>query len=107
MNELHFDQMTHEIHDPDRLARLVRHCKARMEDFGPGGPQVLAADQGAGRVTLHFPGQDRDRDRVLSALARQGIFLAKTEDGAAVCLDDGVRFEDLDRLWGSLFEVLE
>lgn len=105
MNALHFDQMTHEIHDPARLARLVRHCKARMEDFGPGGPQVLAADQSTGRVTLRFPGQDRDR--VLSALARQGIFLAREGDEAAVCLDDGARFEDLDRLWGSLFEVLE
>ena len=90
--------------DPARLARLVRHCKARMEDFGPGGPLVQSADQSTGRVTLRFPG--RAPDGVLSALARQGIFLARTEDGAAVCLNDSVRFEDLDRLWGSLFEVL-
>lgn len=104
MNELHFEKMTRNIHDPARLARLVRHCKARMEDFGPGGPQVLTADQSTGRVTLRFPG--RDRDEVLSALARQGIFLAREGNGAVVCLDDGGRFEDLDRLWGSLFEVL-
>ena len=28
-----------------RLARLTRHWKARLEDFEPGGPQVLLADQ--------------------------------------------------------------
>ena len=77
MNELHFDRMTNTTHDPARLARLVRHCKARMEDFGPGGPQVQSADQSTGRVTLRFPGRaldgvlsDRGRSRRLSARRR-------------------------------------
>ena len=28
-----------------RVARLTRHLKARLEDFGPGGPEVVQADQ--------------------------------------------------------------
>ena len=27
-----------------RVARLTRHLKARLEDFGPGGPEVVQAD---------------------------------------------------------------
>ena len=26
-----------------RVARLTRHLKARLEDFGPGGPEVVQA----------------------------------------------------------------
>ena len=41
-----------------RLARLTRHWNARLEDFGPGGPQVLAADQERGEVLARFPGHE-------------------------------------------------
>ena len=41
--------------DPARTARLTRHLKARLEDFGPGGPQVVSADEETGAVTARFP----------------------------------------------------
>ena len=44
--------------DPARTARLTRHLKARLEDFGPGGPEVVSADQQAGQVLVRFPGHD-------------------------------------------------
>ena len=33
-----------------RVARLTRHLRARLLDFGPGGPEVLSADEAAGTV---------------------------------------------------------
>ena len=33
---------------PARIARLPRHLKARLEDFGPGGPQVVSAEEETG-----------------------------------------------------------
>ena len=62
--------------DRARVARLTRHLKARLEDFGPGGPQVTGVDEASGTVTAVFR------------------------------LAPSVRFEDLDYVWGALFEVL-
>ena len=77
--------------DPARLARLVRHLEARLHDFGPGGPEVRSADQESGLVLAHFSG---GTPRTLAdTLARSfGI------------LD--LPFEDLDYVWGCLFQVL-
>ena len=44
--------------DRARVARLTRHLKARLEDFGPGGPRVTGVDEASGTVTARFPGQD-------------------------------------------------
>ena len=41
------------------VARLVRHLEARLKDFGPGGPEVLQADQESGLVAARFPGSPR------------------------------------------------
>mgnify|MGYP003373825908 CR=1 FL=1 len=41
-----------------RVARLTRHLKARLEDFGPGGPEVVQADQATGTVRFRVPGKD-------------------------------------------------
>ena len=68
-----------------RVARLTRHLKARLEDFGPGGPEVVQADQATGTVRFRVPGKD----------------------GLAVCrLGPDTPFEGLDRLWGCLFELV-
>ena len=41
--------------DPARVARLTRHLKARLEDFGPGGPQVGSPGEGTGAGAARFP----------------------------------------------------
>ena len=41
-----------------RVARLTRHLRARLLDFGPGGPRVTGVDEASGTVTARFPGQD-------------------------------------------------
>lgn len=88
-----------------RVARLVRHLDARLRDFSPGGPEVLEADQDAGVVTARFPGHDSAR--VLSRLEREYGVSAGLENGSAVFrLSPGTRFEDLDYVWGCLFDLL-
>ena len=67
--------------DRARVARLTRHLKARLEDFGPGG--------------------------VLDRLERDwGVTVLQDGEDAVFRLAPSVRFEDLDYVWGALFEVL-
>ena len=87
-----------------RLARLTRHLQARLLDFGPGGPQVLSADQEQGRVEACFPGQAPTA--VLSALQEIGVFALLEGDHVVFLLPPDTRFEDLDYLWGSLYSIL-
>lgn len=91
--------------DPARLARLTRHLAARLEDFGPGGPQVRLADQQRGLVLASFPG--RTPESVAEPLARRFGVLARTEgDCVLFQLSPQLPFEDLDYVWGCLFALL-
>lgn len=87
-----------------RLTRLTLHLQARLLDFAPGGPQVLACDSKIGRVAARFPG--RDTSQVWAELAQRGFHAALEEDCAVFYLSPALRFEDLDRLWGTLYELL-
>lgn len=89
---------------PERTARLVRHLAARLRDFGPGGPEVLSSDQDAGFVTARFP--SHDVRTVLERLEQRGVCAALEGDRAVFHLSPAVRFEDLDYVWGCLFEIL-
>ena len=92
--------------DPVRTARLTRHLKARLEDFGPGGPKVLSADEDSGVVAACFPG--RDTAQLLLRLEQEcGIRAAQAEGQAVFFLSPTVQFEDLDHVWGCLFALLE
>lgn len=92
--------------DRTKIARLVRHLRARMEDFGPNGPQVMEADEAYGRVSVRFPGHDTKA--VLARLDREcSVTAAQQGDTAVFYLKEGTIFEDLDYLWGSLFDILE
>lgn len=86
-------------------AQLVRHLDARLRDFGPGGPAVVSADQCRGVVSARFPGHDTAQ--VLEALRTSaGISAALEGDLAVFYLSPQVPFEELDRLWGCLFQLL-
>lgn len=87
-----------------RLARATRHLKARLLDFGPGGPEVRSADQERGLIAARFPGHDTAQ--VLAGLRSRGIAACQEGDLALFWLDPDGRFEDLDYLWGCLFELL-
>ena len=87
-----------------RTARLTRHLEARLLDFGPGGPEVLAASPEQGRITVRFPGHDTAE--VLDGLKAKGILACSAEKNAVFYLADNVSFEDLDYVWGCLFELL-
>ena len=103
MRELDLTQSAPAGGDPARTARLARHLKARLEDFGPGGPEVRFFDENAGLVSARFPGHETGW--VLRRLEERGV-RAGEGDGVLFRLSPGIRFEDLDYLWGCLFEIL-
>ncbi|MGI5962770.1 MAG: hypothetical protein ACOX7N_03520 [Lawsonibacter sp.] len=87
-----------------RLARLTRHLNARLLDFGPGGPQISSSDEDTGRVAVRFPGHDTQQVR--KDLATRRIFTAQEDDCAVFFLAPNTQFEDLDYLWGCLYDIL-
>lgn len=88
-----------------RIARQVRHLAARLNDFGPGGPEVLEADPVRGFVSVRFPGHDLES--VLNQLSTQhGVSAVLEGDHAVFHLSPAISFEDLDYTWGCLFELL-
>lgn len=88
-----------------RVARLTRHLKARLEDFGPGGPEVIQADQERGAVRFRIPG--KDSGWLQAQLRERWDIQIAVEDGLAVCcLGPDIAFEQLDRFWGCLFELV-
>ena len=87
------------------VARLVRHLEARLKDFGPGGPEVLQADQESGLVAARFPGHDPAQ--LLARVEQEcGVLAVPEHDRAVFRLSPDTRFEDLDYVWGCLFELL-
>lgn len=91
--------------DPLRVAALTRHLHARLLDLGPGGPEVLSVDERLGQITVCFPG--RSAQSVLSVLSQRfGIQAAQDGTHILFALNDTVPFEDLDYVWGCLFDLL-
>ena len=91
--------------DPARLARLTRHLAARLQDFGPGGPELRCADQARGLVRARFSG--RSPRALAEALGRDfGVLVRAEGDDLVFQLTPEIPFEDLDYVWGCLFQVL-
>ena len=87
------------------VARLVRHLEARLKGFGPGGPEVLQADQESGLVAARFPGHDPAQ--LLVRLEQEyGVLAVPEHDRAVVRLSPDTRIEALDYVWGCLVELL-
>ena len=92
-------------YDPEQLARRVRHLAARLRDFGPGGPELLSADQTTGQVRARFPGHDTGHIR-RQLEERFGIRTRLDGDALLFQLTPHIAFEELDHVWGCLFELL-
>lgn len=92
-------------YDQEHLARQVRHLAARLQDFGPGGPELLSADQKTGQVRARFPGHDADDIR-RQLETRFGVRTRLDGDGLRFQLSPHIAFEELDYVWGCLFELL-
>ena len=89
----------------ERVARLTRHLAARLRDFGPGGPELLSADQTTGQVLARFPGHSADDIR-RQLEERFGIRTRLDGDALLFQLTPHIAFEELDHVWGCLFELL-
>ena len=93
----------HESNDHEKLERLTRHLKARLEDFGPEGPEVTQFDMLHGIVGARFP--NNEPWEIVNDLERDhGILSVAEENDVVFYLNDDIQFEELDYLWGSLFE---
>lgn len=92
-------------YDPEQLARRVRHLAARLQDFGPGGPELLSADQTTGQIRARFPGHDTGHIR-RQLEERFGIRTRLDGDALLFQLTPRIAFEELDHVWGCLFELL-
>ena len=86
-------------YDPEHLARQVRHLAARLQDFGPGGPELLSADQKTGQVRARFPGHDADDIR-RQLETRFGVRTRLDGDGLRFQLSPHIAFEE-----GSIINV--
>ena len=92
-------------HPSPRLAALTRHLNARLLDFEPGGPEVLSCDQSTGQIRVRFP--NHSPQAVAHALGRRfGVEIRAEEQYALFYLNEMIQFEDLDYVWGCLFEIL-
>ena len=88
-----------------RLAALTRHLKARLLDFDPGGPEVLSCDESTGQIQVRFP--NPTPQTVAQALQeRFGVEICEEKQYALFYLNETLPFEDLDYVWGCLFEIL-
>ena len=86
-----------------RLARMTRHLFARFQDLGENGP-VVRMDQDLGLGTARFPG--REAQQLLKDLEGFGIRAVLVEEQFQFWMDPEGRFEDLDFLWGCLFQLM-
>jgi hypothetical protein len=89
------------------LAQLARHLSARLEELEDGCILLRGWERAAdGQVTARFPGQDA------AALARRVADCvpvrceAEEPDILHFWLTPNDRFEELDAIWGVLFESI-
>ena len=105
MNLIDFASTLPQCYDPEQLARQVRHLAARLQDFGPGGPELLSANQRTGQVRARFPGHSADDIR-RQLEERFGVRTRLNGDGILFQLAPHIAFEELDYVWGCLSELL-
>lgn len=86
------------------VAQLTRHLEDRLLDFDPGGPEVLDRNPYTGFVAARFPGHETGE--VLEQLLARGVSAAQETDRAVFYLSPDIPFEDLDYVWGCLFDIL-
>ena len=91
--------------NPERRAALTRHLNARLLDFDPGGPEVLLCDPESGLIRFCLP--DLSAHRASAALSMNyQIQTIPASDYIELYLNETIPFEDLDYVWGCLFQLL-
>lgn len=88
----------------EHLARLVRHLQERLKDLGPNGPS-LSPCQESGRITALFPSYS-SAELAENLAQRFGVLVQAAENEVIFNLSPDLPFEDLDYVWGCLFQLL-
>ena len=105
MRAVDFTRLCPAPSDPERRAALTRHLNARLLDFAPGGPEVLLCDPESGLLRVRLP--NRSPHQAAAALsAEYHIQTIPASDYIELYLNETIPFEDLDYVWGCLFQLL-
>lgn len=105
MRTVDFTRLCPASSDPERRAALTRHLNARLLDFDPGGPEVLLCDPESGLLRFCLP--DLSPYRASAALSTNyQIQTIPAFDYIELYLNESIQFEDLDYVWGCLFQLL-
>ena len=104
MRQILLRKRTTQQNEPIRLARLTRHLHARLLDFGPTGPKVSNVNEDTGTILAHFP-QRNSVDIMTQLQDKCGVLVDIEDDSLKFILSSDIRFEDLDYVWGCLFEL--
>ena len=104
MNNIDLKRPAPNTDDPVLIARLTRHLDARLHDLAEDWPHVLSADQQEGVIRVRFPG--RSASDVARQLESGGISVGLEDDLVVFNLSARVSFEELDHVWGALFELM-
>ena len=104
MRTVNLNQKAQMPSKPERLARLTRHLRARLLDLGAGTPELEQVCQEEGTITARFPG--RTAEEMMSRLREHGVSCTGAGERVCFCIPEELPFEDLDYVWGCLFQIL-
>lgn len=88
----------------EQVAWRTRHLYARLLDFGEMGPKVTEWSQEQGKISVSFP--NHSAVSIQQALKQDGILCPIEQECLVFYLSEKITFEDLDFVWGVLFQIL-
>lgn len=88
----------------ESIAWRTRHLYARLQDFGEGGPVVTDWSQERGKISISVP--NHSAIQIQKALEQYGVICQAEQEKLVFYLSEQIAFEDLDFVWGVLFQIL-
>lgn len=86
------------------IAWRTRHLYARLQDFGESGPVITDWSQEQGKISVAFP--SHSVAYIQQTLQTYGIACPIEQGCLVFYLSEDIAFEDLDYVWGVLFQIL-
>lgn len=87
----------------ERVGRLARHLRARMMELEENGLEIRDFREEEGLVSVAAPDQENLAGRLRW---EHGIHGKPIQDGVELWVNPRTAFEELDGVWGALYELL-
>ena len=104
MRTVNFLKQERQEEQLESIAWRTRHLYARLQDFGEGGPVVTDWSQEQGKLSVSIP--NHSAIQMQQALKQYGITCPVEQEKLVFYLSEQIAFEDLDFVWGVLFQIL-